>query len=109
MEISEEDKICLGKQFSIKESGEEIGRASLYLVHNNLHSRPFAFLEDVFIHESRRGSGLGTKLVDLVIKRAKELNCYKLIATSRNSKPKVHRLYRKIGFEDYGKEFRINL
>ncbi len=109
MKVLEENKDCSGKRFSIKENGEEVGRAFLYLMYNDLHSRPFAFLEDVFIHESKRGSGFGTRLVELIIKRARELNCYKLIATSRDSRPKVHKLYQDIGFENYGKEFRINL
>jgi hypothetical protein len=35
--------------------------------------------------------------------------CYMLIATSRHSRPKVHDLYRRLGFEDHGIEFRMDL
>lgn len=34
--------------------------------------------------------------------------CYKLIATSRTSRPKVHELYHRLGFTQHGVEFRID-
>ena len=39
---------------------------------------------------------------------AREAGCYKLIATSRTSRPKVHELYQRLGFESHGVEFRMN-
>ena len=75
---------------------------------NDLHAAPFGLLEDVFVDESQRGSGLGTKLVQEVIAAAREAGCYKLIATSRTSRPKAHELYRRLGFENHGVEFRMN-
>ena len=65
-------------------------------------------MEDVFVAETERGSGLGTTLVNEVVAVAREKGCYKLIATSRDSRPKVHELYRRLGFSDHGREFRIN-
>ena len=101
------------KSYAIKitaeENGEVLGRASLYIMFNDLHKEPFGFLEDVFVEEKNRGSGIGTKLVNEVIAEAKKLNCYKLICTSRYEKPKVHALYEKLGFKDHGKEFRMDL
>jgi len=38
-----------------------------------------------------------------------EAGCYKLVATSRASRPRVHELYERLGFENYGVEFRMNL
>jgi len=97
-----------GIRFSVDQNGEEVARAYLYLMTNGLHERPFGLIEDVFVNESHRGDGLGSGLVDEVIAAAREANCYKLIATSRDSRPKVHDLYRRIGFEDHGREFRMN-
>ena len=108
MEIKESKKSCEGIRFSVKENEKEIGRAYLYIMHNDLHSRPFGLMEDVYIAESYRGQGIGTKLVKQIIEKAKQMNCYKLIATSRYSRPEVHKLYERIGFKDYGKEFRID-
>lgn len=95
--------------FSVKKNGQEIARAFLYLIYNGLHSDPYGLLEDLFVDESFRGQGIGTGLVVDVIAAAKDNNCYKLLATSRSNRPKVHTMYRKLGFEEYGKEFRMNL
>ncbi|KAB8330841.1 GNAT family N-acetyltransferase [Scytonema tolypothrichoides VB-61278] len=78
-------------------------------MHNDLHHEPFGLMEDVFVDENSRGKGYGTQLVKKVIEIAREYRCYKLIATCRNSKPKVHQLYQRLGFEEHGVEFRINL
>jgi len=98
-----------GVKFSIKKDNKEVARAYLYLMKNDLHKQPFGFMEDVFIEESLRGKGYGTKIVKEIIKEAKKQNCYKLITTSRYPRDKVHKLYKKLGFRDWGREFRINL
>ena len=76
---------------------------------NDLHEEPFGFLEDVFVEEKNRGQGIGSRLVGEVIAEAKRQNCYKVICTSRHESLSVHALYNKLGFRDYGKEFRIDL
>jgi GNAT superfamily N-acetyltransferase len=74
----------------------------------DLHDAPFGILEDVYVDEAERGSGLGTRLVEEVVLAAREAGCYKLIATSRTARPKVHELYERLGFERHGVEFRMN-
>jgi GNAT superfamily N-acetyltransferase len=98
-----------GLRFAVLHDGKEVGRAYLYMMHNDLHEAPFGLLEDVFIDEGCRGQGIGAALVRKVIKAAKAERCYKLIATSRTSRPKVHELYKRLGFEQQGIEFRMDL
>jgi len=98
-----------GIRFSISTDTGEVARAYLYVMSNDLHRAPFGLLEDVFVAESQRGSGLGTQLVREVIAAAREAGCYKLIATSRAARPRVHELYERLGFQNYGLEFRLNL
>lgn len=107
--IEREERAARGIRFSIAGESGEVARAYLYLMTNDLHDAPFGLLEDVFVAESERGSGLGTALVTEVIAAAREAGCYKLVATSRASRPKVHELYERLGFTNYGVEFRMNL
>lgn len=44
-----------------------------------------------------------------VIRAARDAGCYKLIATSRESRPGVRELYRGLGVCEYGTEFRMDL
>ena len=108
MDVNREKLAAQGFRFSVSSEGVEVARAYLYLMHNDLHKEPFGLMEDVYVDESQRGGGLGTQLVNEIVAAAKETGCYKLIATSRDSRPKVHELYRRLGFSDHGREFRIN-
>lgn len=96
-------------KFEADEGKELLGWAYLYIMHNDLHEEPFGFLENVFVKEEHRGRGIGKKLIESVINEAKRQNCYKLVGTSRYERPEVHAMYIKIGFKDYGKEFRMDL
>jgi GNAT superfamily N-acetyltransferase len=89
--------------------GKIIGRAFLFLIYNDLHPKPYGLLEDVFVEEKYRGKGIGKELVQRVIEKAKELGCYKLIATSRFERENVHQLYENLGFKKWGYEFRMDL
>jgi GNAT superfamily N-acetyltransferase len=108
MKVDRQDRTARGIRFSIQGSGGEVARAYLYLMTNDLHDAPFGLLEDVYVDESERGGGLGSALVNEVIVAAREAGCYKLIATSRTSRPKVHELYERLGFAKHGVEFRMN-
>jgi GNAT superfamily N-acetyltransferase len=106
--IDREERPARGIRFSIRNELGEVARAYLYVMNNDLHEEPFGLLEDVLVDESQRGSGLGTTLVKEVIAAAREAGCYKLVATSRASRPRVHELYERLGFTNYGLEFRLN-
>ncbi len=66
-------------------------------------------MEDVFVDKKLRGQGIGTILVKKIIAEAKKNKCYKLIATSRHKRPRVHAFYEKLGFKNHGLEFRVDL
>lgn len=107
MEIKKIAKQSQAIKLEVEENGRVVGRVYLYLIYNDLHSEPYGLLEDVFVDDSQRGQGTGTKLVQRVIDEAKVAGCYKLIACSRNSRPHIHEWYKDLGFEDYGKEFKM--
>lgn len=108
MEIKKEKINVGGIKLYMEDCGQEIGHAYLYILKNDLHEKPFGLMEDVFVEEEYRSRGLGSKLIEELIKAAKQNNCYKLIGTSRNERPKVHALYSRLGFKDWGKEFRMD-
>jgi len=97
-----------GFKFLILENGKEVARARLYVLKNDLHPEPFGFIEDVYVRKDCQGKGYGTKIIKLLIEKAEECKCYKLICTSRFSRSGVHSFYRKLGLERYGYTFRID-
>ena len=108
MDIKKKKISGYGIKFYVEENGKEVGRAYLYVMNNDLHDEPFGLMEDVYIDESLRGKGMGTKLVEGLVAEAKKIGCYKLIATSRYERERVHQLYGRLGFKDWGKEFRLD-
>ena len=102
-------KECLAVKITAEENGQTVGRAWLYVLFNDLHQEPYGLLEDVFVEESQRGKGIGNELLKNVIAEAKDRGCYKLVGNSRHSRDGVHAWYTRLGFKDYGKEFRIDL
>lgn len=98
----------VGVKLYVQREGLDVAHAYLYVLRNDLHDRPFGFMEDVFVDASHRGQGLGSSLVQRVIEEARRRDCYKLICTSRYGKGSVHSLYAHLGFVDHGKEFRID-
>lgn len=110
MQVKQKELGYKGVKLFIKdEHDKEVARAYLYVLKNDLRDKPFGFMEDVFVSETQRGQGLGTTIVKALIEEAKKRGCYKIVATSRHSKPKVHALYNKIGFENFGVEFKMYL
>jgi GNAT superfamily N-acetyltransferase len=108
MKVDNELVGARGIRFAVEQEGREVAHAYLYLLSNDLHAVPFGLMEDLFVDDSLRGQGIGTELVDAVIAAARDARCYKLIATSRDSRPLVHALYRRRGFFEHGREFRID-
>ncbi len=99
--------------YSIKiqalERGSIVGWAFLVIIKSDRHKEPWGLLENLYVETEQRGHGVGKALVQSVIEEAKDRGCYKLICTSRDTKPEVHAMYEKFGFQKWGVEFRMNL
>ena len=52
--INSQDINMNGKKISAREEEKEIGRTYLYFLYNEIHSEPFALIEDVFVEEEYR-------------------------------------------------------
>ncbi|MDO8571594.1 MAG: GNAT family N-acetyltransferase [bacterium] len=98
-----------GIRITAHEDDEEIGHLYVYILSNDIHAKPFAFIEDVYVDPLYRGKGIAQRLVTDAIGEARKQGCYKLILTSRFGKEKVHELYTKLDFKRHGYEFRMNL
>lgn len=97
------------RKIVLSSKGKEIGRVWIHFLHNSLHAQPYALIEDLFVEEKFRGKSLGSRLMKAALVEAKKESCYKVLATSRHTRPQVHEFYRRLGFQDWGKEFRMNL
>lgn len=57
-----------------------------------------AWVEDVIVDEAVNGQGIGRRLTEAMLDRARELGCVTVDLTSRPSREAANALYRKVGF-----------
>ncbi|WP_346927118.1 GNAT family N-acetyltransferase [uncultured Arthrobacter sp.] len=58
-----------------------------------------AWVEDVIVDEASGGQGIGQRLTEAMLTRARELGCVTVDLTSRPSREAANRLYARVGFE----------
>ena len=66
-------------------------------------------IEGVRVSEAFRGKGLGTRLFQWAIQRAKEMNCDIVQLTSNKQRPDAIRFYESLGFAATHEGFKMNL
>lgn len=57
-----------------------------------------AWVEDVIVDEAVNGQGIGRRLTEAMLDRARELGCITVDLTSRPSREAANALYKKVGF-----------
>lgn len=105
--IEKEKVDAYGMKFFIKKDGKEVARAFLYVMRNDIKNDIFGYLEDLHVSEELRGQGIGTLLVNTVINEAKKIGCYKLDLVCQLENKGAQELYKKMGFENLGLEFKM--
>ncbi|MDV7187488.1 GNAT family N-acetyltransferase [Lutibacter sp. TH_r2] len=66
-------------------------------------------IENVFINESFRGKGIGKKLFEWAIARAKEKNAHIVQLTSDKKRPKAIKFYTNLGFKATHEGFKLHI
>lgn len=107
--VKEIKKDAYAVKITVEESGKVMGWTYLYVMFQDRHPEPYAYLENVYVEQEFRSRGIGTDLVKLAIIEAKERGCYKIIGTSKMHKDDVHKWYVRHGFVKMGYEFRMDL
>ncbi len=70
---------------------------------------PIALIENVVVHDSYQGMGIGKQLMAHAGKTALEEGAYKLILATGMSRFKAHQFYEDLGFERYGYSYGLPL
>jgi GNAT superfamily N-acetyltransferase len=85
--------------------GRVVGLAGLHLawmVHTDL---PTARLMSIVVDETRRGQGIGRRLVEASVEQARAWGCDRIELTSRLERSGAHSFYETVGFVHTSKRF----
>ena len=82
------------------DAGEIIGTFQLSFIQYLTHQGSIrAQIESVRVREDQRGKGIGEKMIQWAINRAKEKGAHLLQLTSDKKRPDAIRFYEKLGFK----------
>ena len=86
----------------VAEKDSEIVASCVALTVPNLTrgGRPYTVIENVVTKAEHRQQGIGKKLMQHVIDKAKANDCYKIMLQTGSSNPATHGFYKSLGFRD---------
>lgn len=88
--------------------GEVVGTVALFIIANLSHgATPYALVENLVVNHKYRRKGVGKKLMECTIARAKQERCHRIELVSDRRRKEAHRLYRSLGFKPSAYGFRI--
>ena len=98
-----------GRELLVAEyEGEVVGTVALFIIPNLSHgATPYALVENLVVNHKYRRKGIGKKLMEYTIARAKQEGCHRIELCSDKKRDEAHRLYRSVGFEPSAYGFRI--
>lgn len=79
--------------------GEVVGTLQLtFIPYLTAQGGKRALVEAVFVDERFRGQGVGRRLMEWAIARAREEGCHMVQLTTNKQRPEAHRFYESLGF-----------
>jgi ribosomal protein S18 acetylase RimI-like enzyme len=89
-------KLCCFAQ----SDGEPAGLINCFIGFATFAAKPFINIHDIVVYDTFRGKGIGRKLLEYVIEKAKETGCAKVTLEVREDNKKAQYLYNSLGFKD---------
>jgi GNAT superfamily N-acetyltransferase len=89
---------ALGRILTARLSGELVGVAVISFLWTLEHGGPAAWLDEVYVQPSRRGEGIGRKLVEAAMQVARDSGCIALDLEVDAGHEAAERLYERMGF-----------
>jgi GNAT superfamily N-acetyltransferase len=88
----------LGRILTARLGGELVGVAVISFLWTLEHGGPAAWLDEVYVEPSRRGGGIGRKLVEAAMQVARDSGCIALDLEVDAGHEAAERLYERMGF-----------
>ena len=118
-EFVEEDRYSTGKEDSFQEvlastenfisvaedKGKLVGFVTFSMRWVVRYPTPIAEMDELYVKPEYRRQGLGSKLVEAILKKAAELGCSRMFIDTHIKHEAAQKLSEKMGFTHYGHHF----
>ena len=91
--------------YVVEDKGKLVGFSSFSVRNVIRYPKPIAELDELFVSAEYRRHGVGKQLMDIVMKKAKELDCYRIFIESNYKHTGAHKFYESLDFTNYGYHF----
>lgn len=78
--------------------GEAVGLAICFLGFSTFAAKRLLYIMDYFVQPTHRGRGIGKRLMDTIVARARELGCCRLTLEVQENNINARRVYTAAGF-----------
>jgi GNAT superfamily N-acetyltransferase len=86
-----------------------VGTFVLLIIDSLAHQgKPSGIVEDVVVHETWRGKGIGKSMMRFAMDYCKRAGCSKLALSSNMRRVAAHQFYESLGFQKHGYSFRVD-
>jgi GNAT superfamily N-acetyltransferase len=89
---------------AVRRDGRPVALAGFRVQENLIHGR-FLYVDDLVTDETRRGSGLGQRLIERLKEEARALGCARLVLDTAMGNALGHRFYYRQGLLAHGLRF----
>jgi GNAT superfamily N-acetyltransferase len=69
----------------------------------------WAIVENVVVDQGERRAGVGRALMEEIVRRCRQADCYKIQLLSRKHRRSAHTFYESLGFQRSAEGFRLYL
>ena len=89
---------AVGRIYCARDGDRVVGMASILFTVSTAEGARAALLEDMVVHPGRRGEGIGERLLDEAIVRAREAGCKRITLLTDSTNQSAMRFYGRAGF-----------
>lgn len=94
----------------VAEEEEVVALCSLIIIDNLGHrGAKYGVADNVIVSPEYRGKGVGSRLMKFIMEKTRQENGYKLMLSSNKKRVMAHRFYKKLGFEQHGLSFMVEV
>jgi ribosomal protein S18 acetylase RimI-like enzyme len=79
---------------------EYAGLSNCFINFGTFAAKPYINIHDIIVRGNYRGQGIGRRLIEEIIRRARELDCSKITLEVRDDNKNAQALYANCGFKE---------
>jgi ribosomal protein S18 acetylase RimI-like enzyme len=109
MELTVSEGQAVVYNFEVKDGGQVVGSAQLYIMTDERHPVPVGNVQNVWTHENYRRQGISRRIMTQLHETARRAGCSEIVLTSNPTRVAARNLYESMGYRMVTDGFKLKL